>query len=56
MHQEELGKPRYTWVRLLAAQMGVCEDDSWGETVQKQYWIPSDKPQEVSFVIEPVEK
>lgn len=56
MHQEELGKPRYTWVRLLAAQMGVGGDDSWGAPVQKQYWIPSDKPQEVSFVIEPVEK
>ena len=43
MHQEELSNPHYTWVRLLAAQMGVGGDDSWGAPVQKQFWIPSNK-------------
>lgn len=53
MHQEELSNPHYTWVRLLAAQMGVGGDDSWGAPVQKQFWIPSNKELTVSFTIEP---
>ena len=53
MHQEELSNPHYTWVRLLAAQMGVGGDDSWGAPVQKQFWIPSNKDLTVSFTIEP---
>lgn len=43
LHQEELPKIHYTWVRILAKQMGVGGDDSWGAPVHEQYRIPSDK-------------
>lgn len=41
LHQEELPKIHYTWVRILAKQMGVGGDDSWGAPVHEQYRIPS---------------
>ena len=43
-HQEELPAPRHTFLRLMAAQMGVGGDDSWGSPVHKQHQIPADKP------------
>nr|AIA85007.1 Bgal_small_N [uncultured Lactobacillus sp.] len=51
-HQEELPAAHFVWVRILAAQMGVGGDDSWGAPVHKRYWLPADKALEVSFVIE----
>ena len=51
-HREELPRPHYTWLRVLAAQMGVGGDDSWGAPVHGPYLIPSDRPLEVSFTIE----
>ena len=54
MHPAELGKPHYTWLRILACQMGVGGDDSWGAPVHEQYRIPSDRPIEVSYRISPV--
>ena len=39
MHQEELSNPHYTWVRLLAAQMGVGGDDSWSPSVAQEYLL-----------------
>lgn len=53
-HLEELPKPHYTWVRLLAGQMGVGGDDSWGAPVHREYRIPSGRDLEVAFVIKPV--
>lgn len=50
-HQEELPKIHYTWVRILAKQMGVGGDDSWGAPVHEQYRIPSDKNLEIAFHI-----
>ena len=43
-HQEELPAPRHMFLRLLAAQMGVGGDDSWGSPVHAQHQIPADKP------------
>lgn len=51
-HREELPVPHYTWLRILAAQMGVGGDDSWGAPVHEQYLIPSDKSLELKFTIE----
>lgn len=53
-HLEELPKPHYTWLRILAAQMGVGGDDSWGAPVHEEYQIPSSKNLEVFFVIKPL--
>lgn len=53
-HREELPVPHYTWVRILARQMGVGGDDSWGAPVHPQYRIPSGENLEVAFVIKPV--
>ena len=50
-HQEELPKAYYTWVRILAKQMGVGGDDSWGAPVHEKYRIPSDENLEMAFCI-----
>lgn len=55
-HQEELPEPHYTWVRILADQMGVGGDDSWGAPVHEEYLIPSDKNRDLKFVIRRYEK
>lgn len=51
-HREELPSVHYTFVRILAAQMGVGGDDSWGAPVHEQYLIPSDRDIELKFWIE----
>lgn len=43
-HQEELPASHHTWVRILAAQMGVGGDDSWGAPVHEEYHLPADQP------------
>lgn len=43
-HQEELPPSHYTWIRLLAAQMGVGGDNSWGAPVHAEYHLPADQP------------
>lgn len=53
-HLEELPVPHHTWVRILAAQMGVGGDDSWGAPVHEQYRIASDRNMDVVFRIKPV--
>ena len=53
-HQEELPIPHDTWVRVLARQMGVGGDDSWGAPVHEAYRIHSEENLEVAFVIQPV--
>lgn len=52
MHQEELAKPHFTWVRILAGQMGVGGDDSWGAPVHQEYWLPADQALELIFTIQ----
>ena len=51
-HQEELPIPHYTWLRILAGQMGVGGDDSWGAPVHSQYLLASEKDWKTEFVIE----
>lgn len=53
-HREELPVPHYTWLRILAGQMGVGGDDSWGAPVHEQYRIHSDENLDVEFLIKPV--
>ena len=52
LHQEELPKIHYTWVRILAKQMGVGGDDSWGAPVHQAYEISGEEDIEFHFVIE----
>ena len=51
VHQEELPNIHYTWVRILACQMGVGGDDSWGAPVHSQYLLPSEQEQRIAFTI-----
>jgi len=51
MHQYELPKPHYTWVRIMGCQMGVGGDDSWGAPVQRQFWLDSGADRKVTFTI-----
>ena len=43
-HADELPPVRHTFLRLLAAQMGVGGDDSWGAPVHDPYLMPSSHP------------
>lgn len=43
-HQEELPASRHMFLRLMAAQMGVGGDDSWGAPVHRPYLLPADRP------------
>lgn len=51
MHIDELPNVNYTWVRIIAKQMGIGGDDSWGAPVHDQYLIPSNKDIDLSFTI-----
>lgn len=55
-HQEELPVPHYTWIRILAGQMGVGGDDSWGAMVHQEYRLPSSENRCVKFTIQKAEK
>lgn len=50
-HLDELPNRNYSWIRIMAAQMGVGGDDSWGAPVHEQYRIDSSKDCELSFEI-----
>lgn len=50
-HWEEIPVPHYTWVRILAAQMGVGGDDSWGAPVHSRYMLPADQERKLVFTI-----
>lgn len=47
LHKEELPESGCTFVRLLANQMGVGGDDSWGAPVQKPYRISAKTPMQL---------
>lgn len=42
-HQEELPEHTHTFLRLLAAQLGVGGDDSWGSPVHKEFELDTTK-------------
>ena len=52
MHIYELADTGYTWVRILAKQMGVGGDDTWGAPVHDEYLLSAEEDMELSFVIE----
>lgn len=54
-HQEELPHSRTVWVRLLAVQMGVGGDDSWGAPVHSEFCLPANRTYEVSFTMEGID-
>ena len=51
MHVYELPKAHYTWVRIMACQMGIGGDDSWGAPVQRQFWLESNVDRKLVFTI-----
>lgn len=51
-HHNELPNRQETAVMLLAKQMGVGGDDSWGAPVHKEYQIPADTPLTLEFTID----
>lgn len=50
-HMDELPKRNYSWIRIMAAMMGVGGDDSWGAEVHEEFRLDSSKDYELSFVI-----
>ena len=53
-HQYELQQSDAIWIKLLAAQMGVGGDDSWGAPVHDEFLVSSADSYQLSFVIEPL--
>ena len=43
-----------TFINVLAAQMGVGGDDSWGAPVHDDFLVSSADSYQLSFVIEPL--
>ncbi len=50
-HKEELPRPAYTFVKVMAAQMGVGGDDSWGAHVHAPYRLYSEKQIDLKFIV-----
>ena len=48
-HQDELPAPKHMFLRVLAEQMGVGGDDSWGAQTHPEYLIPVDQKLEFTF-------
>lgn len=55
-HLEELAKPHYTWLRILARQRGVGGDDSWGAPVHEEFCMSSAENWEVMYRVKPTER
>ena len=52
-HQYELQQSDATWIKVLAAQMGVGGDDTWGAPVHDEFLVSSADSYQLSFMIEP---
>ncbi|MCI8371247.1 MAG: DUF4981 domain-containing protein [Lachnospiraceae bacterium] len=52
-HREELPQIHNTWVRIIARQMGVGGDDSWGAKVHEEYRLSGETPRSLEFTIAP---
>ena len=50
----ELQQSDATWIKVLAAQMGVGGDDSWGAPVHDEFLVSSADSYQLSFMIEPL--
>ena len=53
-HQYELQESDATWIKVLAAQMGVGGDDTWGAPVHDEFLLSSADSYQLSFMIEPL--
>ncbi len=51
LHIEELPDTEFNWVRIIAKQMGVGGDDSWGAPVHSEYCINGNEPRKLKFII-----
>ncbi|WP_055426663.1 glycoside hydrolase family 2 TIM barrel-domain containing protein [Bifidobacterium aesculapii] len=51
-HPNELPPVRHTFLRLLAAQMGVGGDDTWGAPVHDEFQVPADQPLTLDVTLE----
>ncbi len=56
MHSYELCDTGYTWVRVLAKQMGVGGDDTWGAPVHDEYLLSAEEDMELAFVINKIKE
>lgn len=56
LHQDELPQVPFTYLRLLAAEMGVGGDDSWGAPVHERYWLKANEPLTLAVTFEPYQK
>ncbi|PJM78447.1 glycoside hydrolase family 2 TIM barrel-domain containing protein [Bifidobacterium scaligerum] len=52
LHADELPPVRHTFLRLLAAQMGVGGDDTWGAPVHDEFQLPADQPLKLDVTLE----
>lgn len=53
-HIYELPERNYTWLRLMAVNMGVGGDDSWGAPVHEEFKPNPSKDYELTFVIKKI--
>jgi len=51
LHQDELPERNYTWIRIMAGQMGVGGDDSWGAPVHEEFRLDAKHDMELTFEI-----
>ncbi|PWG67072.1 beta-galactosidase [Bifidobacterium callitrichidarum] len=51
-HADELPPVRHTFLRLLAAQMGIGGDDTWGAPVHPEFQLPADRPLKLDVTLE----
>ena len=49
MHDNELPRPLFTWVRVSLMQMGIAGDDTWGAKTHPEYCIDNGKALELHF-------
>lgn len=54
LHLDELPERNYSWIRIMAGQMGVGGDDSWGSPVQEQFRLDATKDMELKFTMIPM--
>lgn len=50
-HLDELPNINYSWIRIMAAQMGIGGDDTWGAPVHEEFCLDASKDYELNFEI-----
>ncbi len=54
LHHDELPARNYSWIRIMAGQMGIGGDDTWGAPVQKAFQLDPTQDMELEFTIIPM--